>query len=266
MTGARYVLVDVHDLAVLLRTAHAQEQYDGAVLDRCEAAPIVTVPATVRLNEDGGVWITPDEPAPDPRRSNVLDDPTFDDGPMGWATDQRKPLAARLADQGLRSNVPSQAPPPPLPQLDDHDPAHGHVRAPHGSDQYHRCINGRCNCAMKMYLLALATRKAYEAQPARMVFTPAEPEGVRTYGVRRDSHLGAMVSFLNDHRECQPVAMATDSEGFVLLYVQVVRDPRPKGCTCARTAGDGSDRYNDPACPVHGLPERSPYGPGRPRG
>jgi hypothetical protein len=24
------------------------------------------------------------------------------------------------------------------------------------------------------------------------------------------------------------------------------------GCTCASIAGDGSDRYNDPACPVHG--------------
>lgn len=79
--AARYVLVDVLDLAALLGAADHARLQDGALFDRVEKAPMATVPCTIKLNEDGGVWITPDEvvPAPDPRkpgmvsRGNLLD-------------------------------------------------------------------------------------------------------------------------------------------------------------------------------------------------
>lgn len=79
--AARYVLVDVLDVAVLLGHLEARARDAGRRLEgshaelhaRVSAAPLATVPCTIKLNDDGGVWITSDQVVqpPDPRLSNV---------------------------------------------------------------------------------------------------------------------------------------------------------------------------------------------------
>lgn len=213
-TDTRYALVDVLDLAVLLQTAHGQEKYDGAVLDRVEKAPLATVPCTIKLNADGGVWITPDQPAPDPRRRQGVVDMIRN---------------VSTADDMARNQVRVQSvAEQPLPLLEEF-----------GHDGHHRDCEARasrfalspnvapCLCALRAVTLARATRQALEREPARMVFTPARPPNVvRTYGLRHARDLAGVVGFLNDHRECEPIAVVPpsgDGQGFVVVYVQEVQ-------------------------------------------
>lgn len=191
-TDTRYALVDVLDLAVLLQTAHGQDKYDGAVLDRVEKAPLATVPCTIKLNGDGGVWITPDPPAPDPRQDFA----------------------------GSKERFTHQA----LPLLEDFDSDGHHSDCEARASRFALSPNvAPCTCPARLLRVANAWRTAMERQPARMTFVPADDDRVRTYGLYPAASPSEVVAFLNGHRECQPVAVwpRYGTPGLTVLYVQV---------------------------------------------
>jgi hypothetical protein len=248
VTGARYALVDVLDLAVLLAEASDPEpRRDSDVAQLLQRVQQATILHTDRVSLDELQAWWQDRHQLHERIDKAeaflanVPTPATPDTP-GAHDDQVEPRCTCSADlntprnpdcplHGLgprrpRTDVPSAAPEPPLPQLGDFD-ADGHLwtcrQGMRGRPGYGGLLP--CECGHKLRQVAELWANAYKSQPPRMVFTPAEPDGVRHHTVRFCANESELCAYLDAHRERQPIAVwrSSSHDQLAVLTVEVRR-------------------------------------------
>jgi hypothetical protein len=249
----RYALVDVLDLAQLLRTAHAQDQYDGALLDRVERADVVTqLPAAMAPVADEEL------PQLQVRHLDGSTQPL-----MEWMGKTTAELADFEPSDGHRHDCPWRtsafALSPNRADCDcarvvrdlaeraemlvatiyryaqDHANRGGTASFVHLGRIVEMCEDAwgdepRVAAGeheadhMARVVRGDGTTAAYIDADNPPLVIPAMPDMVRTYGLYPASSPSEVVAFLNGHRECQPVAVfpppAPHTAPLLVLYVQ----------------------------------------------
>lgn len=200
--------------------------------------------------------------------------------------DARAPLPARLRHLGLVSDVPSNAPEPPLPQLGSFDST-GHLQ-----DCTRRSLNVTswmpdnpelhasgdwwepCDCPSLLRRVAEVWAQAYKSKPPTMLLADVQsPWQLLGPLVKREGVVAAVVHLLREYvpddtavavlhqaaEQLRPPA-DPDQRTFAQRLRAAMRASSPvAACTCARhrnTAGGGE--WRDPGCPLHGDPPVRP--------